>query len=103
MTTSEERKGSAKDYPHIHKIMTRVHKLLEESHSKHEVKVVYFLVCPNDASEHQWQMPAGWDQYITENDHRGECFCMRVPVPGHYGTSCPFTPNFSIQLNRGWI
>ena len=59
------------------------------------VKVVYFLVCPDDdGSKRQWDMPAGWDDEAKVNDHRGEVYCIRVPTSVRYGMSCAFNPNF---------
>ena len=102
-TTSLRHEGSAAGYPHIHKIMSHVRYLLRGRYPNPTVKVVYFLVCPDGESQHRWQMPAGWDERTTRNDHRGECFCIRIPVPGLHGALHPFTPNFSTELNCGRI
>ena len=102
ITISDGRKGSDKGYPHIRKIMARVRNLLQEGYSNPKVEVVYFLVCPHDQSQRQWQMPAGWDKSAKTNNHRGECFCIRIPVPGHHGTLRLLTPNFSTELNHCW-
>ena len=102
-TTSPKHEGSAAGYPHIRKIMSHVRNLLKGRYPNPTVKVVYFLVCPDDESQYRWQMPAGWDKRAARNDHRGECFCIRIPVPGLHGTLHSFTPNFSTQLNCGRI
>ena len=102
MTTSKSHKGSAEGYPHIRKIMARVRNLLQKGYSNPTVEVVYFLVCPHDQSQHQWQMPAGWEKSVERNNHRSECFCIRMPVPGHHGTLSPFTPNFWTEMNHCW-
>jgi len=102
MTISRSHKGSAEGYPHIRKIMARVRNLLQKGYSNPTVKVAYFLVCPHDQSQYQWQMPAGWDKSVQKNNRRGECFCIRIPVPGHHGKLCPFTPNFPTELDHCW-
>ena len=102
-TTSPRHEGSAAGYPHIRKIMSHVHNLFKGRYPNPTVKVVYFLVCPDGESQYRWQMPAGWDKRATRNNHRGECFCIRIPVPGYHDTSCPFTPNFSTELNHDQI
>jgi len=32
-------------------------------------------------------MPAGWQNKFKHNDHRGEVFCIRVPVSARHGIS----------------
>jgi len=82
ITISTAHGGSAKGYLPIRRIMRHVRGLLEEKKSKAKVEVVYFLVCPDDKSEHEWQMPVGWEKSTTVDDHRGKAFCIRVPVSG---------------------
>ena len=94
--------GSAEGHPHIRKIMCRVRKLPKEMDSNATIKVVYFLVCSDDGSQRQSRMPIGWNKYIKTHDHRGDSFFLRVPVVGHYGTSCHSLP-FTTELNHGWI
>jgi hypothetical protein len=89
MTTSETHGGLAKGYPNIRKIMARVRKLLEEKDSNAAVKVRYFLVCPDDGSQRKWQMPDGWNENTDTNDHRGDVFCIYIPIKA--------------RLNRGLI
>ena len=98
MTIAKSHQGSDKGYSHIRKIMACVRGLLEKEYSNPAVKVVYFLVCPHDQSERQWRMPTGWNKSVQKNNHRGKCFCIRIPIPGHHSTLCPFTPNFLIEL-----
>jgi hypothetical protein len=80
ITISTTYGGSNKGYLQIRKIMAHVYNLLGEN-SNVKVKVAYFLVCPHDGSKYMWQMPAGWDKNTTTHSHRGDCFCIRVPVP----------------------
>jgi len=94
MTITKLHKGSAKGYPLIRGIMRRVRELFEGSGLEPEITVEYFLVCPKDQSERQWAMPAGWDDNAIINNHRGKCFCIRIPIPGHHGASRLLTPNF---------
>jgi hypothetical protein len=95
ITISPMHEGSAEGYPHVRRIMRRVREPLEKTDSSATVKVAYFPVCPDDRSEHQWRMPIGWDKYTETHDRRGDGSCIRIPAPGHYGTSCLFTPNFA--------
>jgi len=80
ITISPSHKGSAEGYPLIRKIMTRVCELLKKADLRATVKVAYFLVCPEGASQHQWQMPVDWGKNVKTHDHRGDAFCIRVPV-----------------------
>ena len=101
IATSPRHGGSGKGYTLIRKIMARVGKLLEKAKLDVKIKVVYFLVCPEDESQHQWQMPVNCNKDAGTHDHREDVFCVRVPV--RRGTSCLFTPNFATWLNYGWI
>jgi hypothetical protein len=114
ITISPRCGGSAEDYMYIRKLMVHVRKLLEErpekelpeqeppkKRSKQEppsttVKVAYFLVCSDDNGiQRQWDMPAGWDDEATVNDHRGEVYCIRIPTSVRHGMSRAFNPNFA--------
>jgi len=94
--------GSAEGYLRIRKIMRHVRGLLKEKEFNAAVKVVYFLVCPDDKSQHEWQMPVNWEKSTKVYDHRGDGFCIRVPVPRRRGTSFLFILNFATELNHGW-
>jgi hypothetical protein len=98
ITVSRKHRGSAEGYPLIRKIMTH----LKGSKPEAKVRVEYFLVCLDrrDGSEYQWQMPAGWDKNFKIHDHRGEAFCIRIPISERYGMSRLFTSNFAAQLNH---
>ena len=85
ITISLRNEGSAEGYLHIRKIVRRVRKLLGETSSNATVKVAYVLVCPDDGSEYQWQMPIGWNKDTETHDHRGDGFCIHVPVPRYHG------------------
>ena len=78
ITISQTHGGSDKGLENIRKIMARIKKLDD---SKADVKVEYFLVCP-DNKPHRWTMPAVWKLTIAQNNHQGDVFCMRVHVPG---------------------
>jgi hypothetical protein len=89
VTISPNYRGSAKSYLSIHKIMIHLRKLLKEKGLSAEIKIAYFLVCPEeDGPPHRWQMPVGWGQANMKNDHSGEVFYICVPVPKRHGTSC---------------
>jgi len=81
ITTSSTYGGSTEGYPLIRKTVTRVRDLLESEGLGAAVEVAYFLVCPDDGSKRQWQMPIGWNDGVKFYDHRGGAFCIRVPAP----------------------
>jgi hypothetical protein len=97
-TVSPTHGGSATSYPFIRQIMAH----LKGSKPEAKVRVEYFLVCPDtgDEFEYQWKMPAGWNEGTGIHDHRGEAFCIRIPISDRYGTSRLFTSNFAAQLNH---
>ena len=78
ITISPKHGGSAEGYLLIRKIIAHVRDLLEGREDP--VKIEYILVCPEDRSQHQWQMPVGWNAKTSINDHRGKAYCLRVPV-----------------------
>jgi len=80
--TTSAHGGLTKGYPLIRKIVARVRGLLESEGLGAAVEVAYFLVCPDDGSKRQWQMPIGWNDDVKFYDHRGDAFCIRVPAPG---------------------
>ena len=94
---SSRHEGSAEGYPFIHKIMARVCKPLKEAGLHATVNVTYFLICPEDGSQHQWQMqiPINWNENFNTHDRQGNAFCIRVPLLPRRGMSCPFTPSFA--------
>jgi len=83
-TISDDHGGSSKGYPLVRKIVKRVSNLLGKGKGKPKptVKVKYFLVCPEGKPTHKWRMPPGWDKTFKQSDHRGEAFCIRVPLSG---------------------
>ena len=91
ITISEVHGGSADGYRIIRKIMNHVRKLIKTEAAVTEVKVAYFLICRSDRhyglwsdllpiSHFQWKMPFGWTKCTTINDHRGDVFCVKVPI-----------------------
>ena len=92
ITTSSTHGGSARGYLRIRRIVARVRNLLESEGLNATVKVAYILVCPDDGSRHQWQMPVGWHDDLTHNDHRGDAFCVCVPVSVHRNILRQSTP-----------
>ena len=91
MTISQAHGGSNKGYENIRRIMGHIKVLLRGLKGYNtDVKVQYFLVCPDDEPR-RWSMAADWYDKDLENNHRGDAFCVRVRVPG---TSL-FTPDFA--------
>jgi len=85
ITTSPDDQGSAEGYHLIRDIILHVRKLLNEKEPhKTTVEVAYFLVCPKGESKSKWHMPVGWGKRFAHCDHRGDGFCLYVPVSvGH--------------------
>jgi len=102
ITISSRHGGSAEGYPLVRKIVARVRELLKDEGLNATVKVGYFLVCPDDGSKHEWQMPVDRGKSVKCNGHHGHAFCIRVPVLVPLRTSCLFIPNFATQLNYDW-
>ena len=89
ITISPRHEGSAKGFPF--KIMTRVRELGKEYfNATFNIKVAYFLVCPEGGPDHKWQMPVDGNKSVKINDHHGDVFCICVP-----SVSCPFARNFA--------
>ena len=78
MTISRTPRGSTKSYGLIRAIMERVSRL----NPNFKISVAYWLVCPasTPSEEWSWTMPDGWDTNTIVNDHRGDVFCLRIPV-----------------------
>ena len=81
ITVSKSQGGSAEGYERIRKIIQCVKALAEEKEPTANVKVAYFLVCPEDELR-KWKMPVGWNANNQPDDHCGEAFCVRMHVPG---------------------
>ena len=92
ITTSSAHRESARGYLRIRKIVARVRDLLESRNLNTTVEVAYFLVCPNDGSKRRWEMPVGWNDAVTNDDHRGDVFCIHVPVLVHLSILRQSTP-----------
>ena len=102
ITTSPRHEGSSKGYLLIRNIMRHVRKLLGLPKSGPGIEVSYFLVCPDDGSQYQWDMPVGWNKNTTVNDHRGKAYCIRI-LP-EYSTVCRvYSSRFVAWLNHSWI
>jgi hypothetical protein len=99
MTTSRRHGGSALGYQRIREIIAILKNKLQgdsenplrkKRKTKREqvtpmpvVEVRYILVVPKDGSEFQnlqWQFPKGWNQNLQRNDHRGNVYCLELPV-----------------------
>jgi len=79
ITASPRHGGSSDGYLLIRNIMRRVRKCLGLGNREPGIKVSYFLVCPDDGSHYQWNMPPDWNKNAAVNDHRGEAYCIRIP------------------------
>jgi len=95
MTTSRMHGGSAKGYQKIREIVTILKDELREDppplkKSKKDtptplVQVRYLLVVPKDKPqlELEWQFPKGWNKNCIKNDHRGNVYCLEIPLTVH--------------------
>jgi len=102
ITISPRHGGSSKGYLLIRQIMRHVHKLLGLPSLGPGIEVLYFLVCPDDGSQYQWNMPADWNKNTTINDHRGKStvYASRLNI-SRYVVS--LHSRFATQLNHGRI
>jgi hypothetical protein len=81
VTISKDCGESVGSYELIRNIMAHVRGLLEEANPEKvsaRVGVAYLSVRPEDASEHEWRMPTGWNQDTGRNDHRGKVFSLPI-------------------------
>ena len=45
------------------------------------VQVRYLVVVPEGRSLNlQWHLPKGWSENCMENDHRGNVYCLEIPL-----------------------
>jgi len=46
------------------------------------IRIAYWLVCPTLAASEEcsWKMPDGWNTSMRVDNHRGDVFCLRIPV-----------------------
>ena len=94
ITISATRGGSAMGYFYARQLKAHVRNLFMEAGKRRlpKIEAEYFLVCPDDKVERQWEMPAGWSE-TTRNHHRGHAFCIRGSVSKPHGTLHLFAPN----------
>ena len=90
VTITPKHGGSAAGYLTIRNIIAHVRGLLKAqgvSGPREDrkvlpipVKIKYILVCPEDRSHHQWQMPIGWNEGTQVSDHRGKAYYLCISV-----------------------
>ena len=93
ITTSRKHGGSKTGYQKIREIIAILKNELREDPTLKKsktaagqdaplVQVRYLLVVPKDEPRQnlQWDFPEGWNQSCTRNDHRGEVYCLEVPL-----------------------
>ena len=80
---SQARQGSAGGHPVVRQIMNRVREILEAEPPDVKIRVVYFLICPVDESDRNWEMPAGWEYGTTgttrSDRNCGDSYCIHIP------------------------
>ncbi|KIJ23241.1 hypothetical protein M422DRAFT_39715 [Sphaerobolus stellatus SS14] len=56
---------------------------------KREIKITvnYVYVTPRegDHTQYQWRCPGGWNKHARFYDHRGDFYCLRMPIPAETG------------------
>jgi len=96
MTTSRKHGGSAKGYQKIRQIIAILKNRLRENRPQKKRKMVaeqaaslvhvmvrYILIVPKDEPQsrnRQWNLPKGWSQNCSRDDHRGNVYCLEVPL-----------------------
>jgi len=82
ITIASKHEGSSMGYLHVRRLKTHVRQLFREKglRTLPDIKVRYFLVCPEDGLSREWQMPTGWGKG-KKNTHRGDVFCIYIPSP----------------------
>lgn len=96
ITTSRLHAGSARGYLKIRSIIANLKSQLRgdpppkkttkvaagQASSTPHVRVCYLLVVPQGDYEPQtqWDFPKGWNENCDRHDHRGNVYCLEVPV-----------------------
>lgn len=96
ITTSQLNGGSARGYLKIRNIIANLKSQLGgdpppkkttkvaagQISSTPHVRVCYLLVIPQGdyESRTQWDFPKGWNKDCVRHDHRGNVYCLEVPV-----------------------
>jgi len=96
ITTSQLHGGSARGYLKIRNIIATLKSQLGgdpppkkttkvaagQISSTPHVRVCYLLVIPQGEYESrtQWDFPKGWNKNCVKHDHRGNVYCLEVPV-----------------------
>ncbi|KIJ34813.1 hypothetical protein M422DRAFT_34915 [Sphaerobolus stellatus SS14] len=56
---------------------------------KREIKITvnYVYVTPKEEghTQYQWRCPGGWNKHARLHDHRGDFYCLRMPIPAGTG------------------
>lgn len=51
--------------------------------SNKNVEIIYVLVHPQqqqEVAERTWTMPQGWTENVSVDDHRGDVYCLGIPI-----------------------
>ena len=91
MATSRKHGGSAKGYWKICEIIAILKNQLREDRPQKKRKTVaeqaaplvqvrYILIVPKESRNLRWNLPKGWSQNYSRNDHRGNAYCLEVPL-----------------------
>ena len=102
ITISPSHGGLSKGYLLICDIMKHGRELLELLSSDPGIKASYFLVCPDDGSQHQWNMPVDRDENAMVNDHSGKAYYIRI-LPEYLKVHHIYSLQTAAQQNHGCI
>ena len=82
VTTSQSHGGSAQGYREIRSIVgTLKERLGRTGTPKPSVVVRYILVVPTGNNQDlQWRFPSGWNKDFNRDDHRGDVYCLEIPI-----------------------
>jgi hypothetical protein len=94
ITTSRSHRGSVLGYQKVRSIVAKLKKMLRkpppttrrridnaQTASEPSVEVLYVLVVSKGESKNlEWRFPKGWNKNVVRNDHRGDVYCLEIPL-----------------------
>jgi len=103
ITTSRSHGGSALGYQKVRSIMTKLKEMLGKPPTKRKrtvnaqtasepsvepsVEVRYVLVVSKGESNNlEWRFPKGWNKNVARDDHRGDVYCLEIPLVDQKGS-----------------
>ncbi|KIJ55363.1 hypothetical protein M422DRAFT_151745, partial [Sphaerobolus stellatus SS14] len=90
ISTSPTHGGSREGYVSIRRIIRSLKSSfgtieVKDGDGKREIKITvnYVYVTPREEghTQYQWRCPGGWNKHARLHDHRGDFYCLRMPIP----------------------